>query len=100
MATVVPSLAQLAEGCVNYLQQLYWGHSRTMGWPLGGTWGMNLIWTEARGLGKSHWAMALKNEKARLPVLVWIQFQGRPEIQKQLLPCFDVWKDLFHNIYI
>lgn len=71
-----------------------------MDWPPGGMWEMKLIWTEARGLGKSHWAMALKNEEACLQVLVWIQFQAQPGTEKQLLSCFDVWKDLFHNIYI
>lgn len=85
VALVVPSQPWLAEGCVNYLQQLYWGCSQTMDWPLGGMWEMKLVWSEAWGLGKTHWAMALKNEKVCLQVLVWIQFQAWSETQKQLL---------------
>lgn len=34
---------------------------------------------------ESHWAMALKNEKVCLQVLVWIQFQACSETQKQSL---------------
>lgn len=91
VALVVPSQPWLAEGCVNYLQQLYWGCSQTMDWPLGGMWEMKLVWSEAWGLGKTHWAMALKNEKVCLQVLVWIQFQAWSETQKQslLLWCLE-----------